>query len=194
MLKYTNMSLRPPQFSRKPDVIRAAAASMAAAWLIVFAPAASAAPLLAPFTAGVTSPTAGGTVAGTTTLVARLSDQASSGHFTVTPLVGGATTVAAAPDGIDPLTWSAAWNSATVPNGGYTITFSAVRMSDSAPSESVARTFTVNNAVVAPPALAATVTAPAALATLAGASVLQASTNIAADSLTFVITPRAGGG
>ncbi|HSD12245.1 MAG TPA: hypothetical protein VLC10_01690, partial [Patescibacteria group bacterium] len=187
------MSLRPASSRRRFGVLRAAAAAaLAIPFFAFYATAASAITALSPFTATVTSPTGGATVTGVTTLVAHVSDPATSGHFSVSSLTGagGIISVTATQDAVDPSTWSASWDSTAAANGSASVTFNAVRTSDGTPSESAAVLFSVDNAA---PALTVSVTSPAALATLTGTAALQASTNVSADSLTFVITPVTGG-
>lgn len=180
------MSLRPASSRRRFGVLRAAAAAaFAVPFFAFYATAASAITALSPFTASVTSPTRA-IVTGATTLVARVSDPASSGHFTVSLLTGagGIASVTAAQDAVDPGTWSTSWDSTTAANGSYSVTFNAVRTSDGTPSESTAVLFSVDNAA---PALTVSVASPVALATLTGTVGLQAGTNVAADSLVFVL-------
>src|SRR5687768_17362350 len=167
MLKYHHMSLR-PVFS----AVRIAALSLALSALLGAVPALAAVGDT-PFGVGVVSPAEGATVSGVIALGGHATAPAREGSFTITPSGGAPFTLSATNAEGNTLDWGTPWNSASVPNGSYSVTFFAVKAADGTPATSSPIGFTVNNGPGEGP-FTVTVTAPAASATVQNGVLLSA--------------------
>lgn len=142
--------------------------------------------------ATVTSPTAGVTVTGTTTLVAATNIAVNALTFVLRDAANASAppvaTVSATP-GSGSVSWSAVVNSATVPDGSYALIARANKDGVFTPSAPVV--ISVLNAAAETPAdeeaLTISITTPAAATTLTGIANLSATSNLPLDGLSFVI-------
>ncbi len=132
-------------------------------------------------TVSITSPAASATVSGTVTIAASASD-----NVAVSKVEFYANGTLVGTDTATPYSYS--WNSSSVANGSYSITTKAYDAAGNI-GQSTAVAVTVNNAVVDTTAPTASITSPAASATVSGtfAIAASASDNVAVSKVEFYV-------
>ncbi len=145
------------------------------------------------FSAAVTAPSSGSTISGTVPLEARVAAAASSGIFTLSGGPNGLQQpIQGTQDASDALKWTAKLDASVLVAGTYALGFSAVRAVDGLTASSPQISLIV--ADQAPAKYVITFVSPRSGSTVSGTVALTAGVNLAADSLTYVVTPVAGGG